>query len=169
MRAPIVWLTGWPASGKTTIAYGVKEMLDYMEIPCEVLDGDEVRQWLTPDCGFTRDDRDKNVLRVAEVAKRMARSGIVAIVALVSPFRSTRERVRRMIQSPFIEVYVKAPPEVCNERRNRKLLDKVKDFLAGDQPMHQEPRNPEVICYTDKETIEESVQKVIEAIMGEEK
>lgn len=162
-RAAVIWLTGWPASGKTTIAGHVAKILRNRGQLVEVLDGDEVRQWLTPDCGWTRDDKDKNVLRVADVADLLARNGVTVICALVSPFRDTRGKVREKLGDPFVEVFVDAEPELCDERRGRTLLRKMAEYMVGHRDVHQAPDNPDVVCDTNTETIEESTAKVLEA------
>jgi len=160
----VVWLTGLPASGKTTIARGLAEELRSRGVRVEVFDGDEVRRRLSPELGFSKEDRRIHAGRVAYISKLLARNGVAVIVALISPYRSFRQQAREEI-GDFIEVYVKCPLQVCIERDvkglyKRALRGEIKD-LTGIQDPYEEPINPEVTVETDKETPEESVAKII--------
>mgnify|MGYP005838756747 CR=1 FL=1 len=162
-----VWLTGLPASGKTTIALALEKALRKKGLNVEVLDGDEVRKNLSPDLGFTREDREIHAKRVAYVTKLLVRNGVAVIVGLISPFRNFREDARNQIGN-FVEVWVKCPLEECIRRDPKGLYKKaingeIND-LTGIQDTYEEPLNPEVIVDTSKETVEESVKKILEKL-----
>lgn len=160
-----IWLTGFSGAGKSTIARGLEEKLKIFKQPVEVLDGDIIRTWLSQGLGFNKKDRDMNVRRVGFVANLLSRNGVVAIVAMISPYQEIREEIRA-ITNNFIEVYVNTPLEVCEARDVKGLYAKarageIKGFTGIDDP-YEAPLNPEIVCNTNQETIAESVNKVIE-------
>lgn len=159
-----LWFTGLSGSGKTTIAKAVEHELKARHCKVEMLDGDIVRTNLSKGLTFSKQDRDINVRRIGFVANLLSRNGVVAITAAISPYRTIRNEIREMTQS-FMEVYVNAPLEVCESRDVKGLYalarsGEIKNFTGIDDP-YEEPLNPEVICYTAKESIEESVGKVL--------
>jgi len=162
-----VWFTGLPCSGKTVVADNVAEILKKKGYKVERLDGDIVRQSLTSDLGFSKEDRDENIKRVTFVAKLLTRNGVIVLTSFVSPYRERRKKTREEIGS-FIEVYVKCPAEVCAKRDVKGMYKKafngeIKNFTGVDDP-YEEPEDPELILETDKESIEESVQKVLDKL-----
>ncbi len=162
-----LWFTGLSGSGKTTIAREVQKHLNAINRKIEILDGDIVRQNLSKGLSFSEEDRNINVRRIGFVANLLSRNGVIAITAAISPYRSIREEVREMTKN-FMEIYAKAPLEVCEKRDVKGLYAKarageIKGFTGIDDP-YEEPLNPEVICETDKETLEQSVNKVINAL-----
>lgn len=159
-----VWFTGLPCCGKTTIANRVAKILREDGYKIERLDGDIVRKNLSSDLGFTKQDRNENIKRVTFVAKLLTRNGVIVLATFVSPYIERRQKTREEIID-FIEVYVKAPIEVCMERDvkgmyQKALAGEIKNFTGVDDP-YEEPLDPELVLYTDKETIEESAQKVL--------
>ena len=160
----VIWLTGLPSSGKTTIARAVERELRKKGFRVEVLDGDEVRKWLSPREGFTREDRERHLRRVAHVAKLLARNGVIVLCSFVSPYRKIRREVRKIIESeniPFIEVYVKCSLEECMKRDPKRLYKRalsgeIKHMTGIDDP-YEEPENPGLILDTEIENIEENV------------
>lgn len=163
-RGITVWFTGLSGAGKTTLARAVYDELQKRGQRVEILDGDVVRQYLTKGLGFSKEDRDENIRRIGFVAHLLTRNGVIALVAAISPYRATREEVRRKI-GDFIEVYVNAPLEVCEQRDVKGLYQKarageIKHFTGIDDP-YEPPLNPEVECRTDLERVEESVAKVL--------
>lgn len=165
MKEFCVWFTGLPCSGKSTLANKLKEKLEKLGKRVYILDGDIIRKELNIDLGFSEEDRKENIRRVSVVAKILTECGVVPIVALVSPFRESRKKAREKIEK-FVEVYVKAPVEVCMQRDVKGMYrmameGKIKGFTGIDDP-YEEPENPEVICETDRETPEESVEKILE-------
>ncbi|MFZ4984680.1 MAG: adenylyl-sulfate kinase [Blastocatellia bacterium] len=149
-RAKVIWLTGLPGSGKSTIADGLERRLFAAGIHSYTLDGDNLRFGLNSDLGFTREDRKENVRRVAEVARLMVDAGMVVTVALVSPFKADRDLARQLFQPhEFIEVWVRTPLEVCVARDPKGLYQKARDGslpnLTGIGQEYEPPVNPEMI------------------------
>jgi adenylylsulfate kinase len=161
------WFTGLPCSGKTTVADGVAEILRDKGYKVERLDGDTVRKGLTSDLGFSKEDRDENIKRVTFVAKLLARNGVAVLATFVSPYRERRARTREEIGN-FVEIYTRCPVEVCIERDVKGMFEKalageIKNFTGIDDP-YEEPESPELILDTDKESIDESVRKVLDKL-----
>jgi adenylylsulfate kinase len=167
-RGAVIWFTGLSGSGKTTIAHIVEDKLLEAGVPIEILDGDVVRENLSKGLGFSKEDRDINIRRIAFVAHLLQRNGVFVITAAISPYRSVREEARAMIKD-FVEVFADAPLEVCEGRDVKGLYAKarageIKGFTGIDDP-YEPPAGPEVACATDKETPEESAQKVIDKLV----
>jgi adenylylsulfate kinase len=158
-----IWFTGLSGAGKSTLAEIIEQRLREHGRNVEVLDGDEVRTHLSKGLGFSKEDRDTNIKRIAFVCKLLTRNGVVSISAAIAPYREAREWARQEIGN-FLEVYVKCPLEVCRQRDVKglyKLVDegKIKNFTGVDDP-YEEPENPGVVVETDKESTEESIQKI---------
>jgi adenylylsulfate kinase len=167
-RGCVIWFTGLSGSGKTTIAHEVEDKLLESGVPVEVLDGDVVRENLSKGLGFSKEDRDTNIRRIAFVAHLLQRNGVFVITAAISPYRRIRHEARTMIKE-FVEVFADAPIEVCEERDVKGLYAKarageLKGFTGVDDP-YEPPDYAEVICHTDKESVEESTQKVIDKLI----
>jgi len=146
-----IWLTGLPSAGKTTIAKHLVPRLRDLGRNVELLDGDEVRKGLSADLGFDRKSRETHAARVTFVAKVLARNGAIPIVALISPYRSSRARARTDIDR-FVEVYVSTPIEVCEERDVKGLYKRarageVKEMTGVDDP-YEPPESPEIVVDT---------------------
>lgn len=159
-----LWFTGLSGSGKSTISNGVERELRARNCLVEILDGDVVRTHLCKGLSFSKQDRNINIRRIGFVANLLSRNGVVVITATISPYRAIRDEVRRMTEN-FIEVYVNAPLGVCEERDVKGLYamaraGEIQGFTGIDDP-YEEPLNPEVICYTAEESLEESIAKVI--------
>jgi len=161
----ILWFTGLSGSGKSTLAHRVEELLYEQGIHTYVLDGDNIRMGLNKDLGFSEEDRRENIRRIGEVAKLFVDAGIVVLTAFISPYRRDREFVRNLVNDgDFIEVYVKCPLEVCEQRDPKGLYKKaragiIKNFTGIDDP-YEEPENPEIVVETDKMSIDECAQKI---------
>ncbi|MFQ6019214.1 MAG: adenylyl-sulfate kinase [Dehalococcoidia bacterium] len=163
-RGFVVWLTGLSGAGKSTLARRLGLVLKERGLNVEVLDGDVVRTNLSKGLGFSKEDRDTNIRRIGFVSWLLARNGVVAIVAAISPYRQVREEVRRQI-GDFIEVYVKCPIEVLKARDvkglySRALRGEIPHFTGISDP-YEEPLTPEVTLETDKETEEESLARLL--------
>lgn len=163
-RGVTVWFTGLSGSGKSTIAKALVEQLREQGAKVEIMDGDIIRQNLTKGLGFSKEDRDENIRRIGFVSHLLTRNGVIVLVSAISPYREVRDEVRERIGS-FLEVYVNAPLEVCEDRDVKGLYERarageIKGFTGIDDP-YEEPLNPELECRTDKEDLEESVEKVI--------
>ncbi len=163
-RGVTVWFTGLSGAGKTTIRMEVERILRNQGCKVEVLDGDIVRQNLTKGLGFSKEDRDENIRRIGFVSHLLTRNGVVVLVSAISPYRSMRDEVRDRI-GDFVEVYVNAPLNVCEQRDVKGLYKKarageIKQFTGIDDP-YESPLHPEVECKTDQETPQESAAKVL--------
>ena len=162
-----VWLTGLSSAGKTTLSRAVSERLWARGHRVELLDGDEVREHLSRGLGFSKEDRNENVRRIGFVAEMLARHGVIAIVAAISPYREARDELRSR-SSNFLEVYVNASLKVCEQRDVKGLYRKARSgeiphFTGIDDP-YEPPLGPDVECRTDRETIVESAEKIVDAI-----
>lgn len=158
-----LWFTGLSGAGKSTISKMVEERLRAANAKVEVLDGDVVRTHLSKGLGFSKDDRDENIRRIGFVCELLARNGVIAIVAAISPYRAVREEVRARIAN-FVEVYVECPIEVLAERDVKGLYKKA---MAGEIPQftgitdpYEPPASPEVTVHSSTETPEQSVEKI---------
>lgn len=163
-RGFVIWMTGLSGSGKTTIGTALMSKLIDLGHRVELLDGDEVRRQLSPDLGFTKNDREMHARRVVYLSKILARNGIISIVSLISPYRSFREYARKEIGN-FVEVYVKTPLETCIKRDPKGLYKKalkgeITD-MTGLQDPYEEPLNPELIIETEHNGIDESAEKIL--------
>jgi adenylylsulfate kinase len=161
-----IWLTGLSGSGKTTLAEKLKEHFKGNRY-IESMDGDEIRKGLSRDLGFSKEDRNEHNRRVIFCSKLLARNGVIVIVALISPYRETRAYAKEQIPN-MMEVYVKAPLDVCIERDPKGLYKKalageIKQFTGIDDP-YEEPLSPDLVLETDKESVEESVEKLLKKI-----
>ncbi|MCD7033850.1 adenylyl-sulfate kinase [Metabacillus sp. GX 13764] len=161
-----VWLTGLSGSGKSTIANLLSHELFNRETQVYVLDGDNIRQGLNGDLGFSEEDRVENIRRIGEVSKLFVDSGSVVVTAFISPFRDDRKQVRELLQEKeFIEVYVKCPLEECENRDPKGLYKKarsgqIKNFTGLDSP-YEEPDQPEYVLETDKKSPEECTAQLL--------
>lgn len=160
----VIWLTGLPSAGKSTLARLLEEALRKRSLPVEILDGDEIRQRLTKGLGFSREDRDENIRRIAYVAKLLARNGVVAITAAISPYRQVRDEARSEI-GRFVEIHVKCPLDICMIRDVKGLYRKAQagqvQNLTGFSDPYEAPLTPEVILETDKMDAKDCVQSVL--------
>jgi adenylyl-sulfate kinase len=159
-----LWFTGLPCSGKSAVGDRVAAILKDKGLRVERLDGDVVRQDLTRDLGFSKKDRDENIRRVTFVAKLLSRNGVAVLTSFISPYREMRDRARTETAN-FVEVYAKCPLEVCMQRDVKGMYQKalrgeIKEFTGVSDP-YEEPVNAEIVLETDKETVDESVQKVL--------
>jgi adenylylsulfate kinase len=162
-RGVTVWFTGLSGAGKTTITRVVEQKLRASGHKIEVLDGDVVRENLTKGLGFSKADRDENIRRIGFVAHLLTRNGVIVLVSAISPYREIREEVRQRI-GDFVEVYVNAPLNVCEDRDvkglyRRARAGEIKNFTGIDDP-YEAPLHPDIECRTDQETLDESVTKV---------
>jgi len=160
-----LWFTGLSGSGKSTLAQYLTPKLKELGKRIEILDGDEVRENLSKGLGFSKEDRDTNIRRIGFVANMLARNGVVAITAAISPYRDIRNEVRARAQAAFVEVYVQCPIDVLEGRDTKGLYKKaragiIKNFTGISDP-YEAPENPEVTVDTSSETIEQSAEKIL--------
>ena len=159
-----IWFTGLSGAGKSTLSEVIEQRIKARGRNVEVLDGDVVRTHLSKGLGFSKEDRDTNIKRIAFVCGLLTRNGVVCISAAISPYRETRAWAREHIGN-FIEVYVKCDIDVCRQRDVKglyKLADegKLKGFTGVDDP-YEEPLHPELVVETDRETVEESAARIL--------
>lgn len=162
-----LWFTGLPSAGKTTLAKAVKPLLEARGFPVELLDGDELRRGLSADLGFDRESREKHAGRVTYVAKLLARNGIIPLVALISPYRTSRARARTEIGA-FVEVYVSTPISACERRDVKGLYRKarageIREMTGVDDP-YEPPESPEIQLDTESVSPEAAAQEVVRAL-----
>jgi adenylylsulfate kinase len=167
MTGCVIWFTGLPSAGKTTIAEVLEKELSQRGERVEILDGDVVRENLSKGLGFSKEDRDINIRRIGFVAHLLARNGVKAICAAISPYRAIRDEIRQMA-GDFIEVYVSTPVEVCEERDVKGLYRKarageIKGFTGIDDP-YEPPLDPEIEISTAGETPEESATRIVKEL-----
>ncbi len=163
----VLWFTGLSGSGKSTVAHAVEERLHQAGCRTFVFDGDNVRHGLCSDLGFSEEDRRENIRRIGEMTKLFVEAGVIAMTAFISPFRADRKRVReRFAEGDFIEVHCDCSLEVCEARDVKGLYAKARAGLipnyTGISSPYESPENPEIRLKTDTETLEESVEKVME-------
>ena len=161
-----LWMTGLSGAGKSTISDVVVAEFEKRGVPVEVLDGDVVRENLSKGLGFSKEDRDTNIRRIAFVANLLSRNGVPVIPAAISPYREIRDEARAMMNGRFIETYVKASVETCEERDVKGLYAKarsgeIKEFTGVSDP-YEPPENPELTIDTEAQSPEESAKQIVE-------
>ena len=161
-----LWFTGLSSAGKTTISKVIETELEKRRSRLEILDGDIIRENLSKGLGFSKEDRDTNIGRIAFVADLLSRNGVPVITAAISPYKEIRDEAREMMDDRFIEVYVEASVDTCAERDVKGLYKKafageIKEFTGVSDP-YEAPENPEVVCHTESESPEESAQKLLD-------
>ncbi|GIL12066.1 MAG: adenylyl-sulfate kinase [Chloroflexota bacterium] len=164
----VVWFTGLSGAGKTTLALALENDLRARGMRVERLDGDTVRQSLTRDLGFSKEDRDKNIERVTFVAKLLSRNNVAVLAAFISPYRAMRDHARRETGS-FVEVFVDAPLEVCAARDTKGLYAKafaglIPNFTGVNDP-YEPPENPDIHIRTDHEPVEAAARRVLACLI----
>ena len=161
----VIWLTGLPCSGKTSISKGIEEYFKEKKLPIQRLDGDVVRETISKDLGFSKEDRDLNIERLSYIAQMLSENGANVVSAFVSPYRKMRNFTRDLCEN-FVEVYVSCDIEECKKRDvkgmyEKALIGKIKDF-TGVQDPYEIPENPDIVVNTESESVEESVKKTID-------
>jgi adenylylsulfate kinase len=170
VRGPIVWFTGRPASGKSTLTTALRPVLE-SRWPVEILDGDAVRAWLSDDLGFSRADRDRHIARVAQVACLLARNGVAVLVAAISPYAAARAKARALAASqgiPFFEVFVSVPLAVAAQRDPKGMYrqaqaGQIANFTGLSDP-YEEPEHPDLVIHTDAESVAAGTDRVVAAL-----
>ncbi len=168
-----IWLTGLSASGKSTIAVAVEQVLCQQGRPVYRLDGDNIRFGLNKNLGFSAEDRAENIRRIGEVCKLFADAGVVTLASFISPYAADRDAVRELHKEaglPFAECYVEVPLEIAEERDPKGLYKKarageIKGFTGIDDP-YEAPESPEMLIPTGEKSLEESVAMVLEGIQA---
>ncbi len=159
----VLWLTGLPGSGKSTLAKLIGERLRFENAETEELDGDEVRKWLSPSEGYSREDRERHLKRVAHVAALLSKHKVAVIASFVSPYKSSRDYARSVIPG-FVEVYVKCSVETCKKRDPKGLYGKASagkiSNMTGVQDEYESPLNPEITVDTEHSIPQECVAEI---------
>jgi adenylylsulfate kinase len=169
-KSPVIWLTGLSGSGKSTIANELAIKLQQEGKLAYILDGDNVRMGLNKDLGFSNDDRKENIRRIAEVAKLLSDTGVIVITAFISPFREERSSAKDIIgRDNFIEVYVNAPLDICEDRDPKGLykkarLGEIPMFTGIDSP-YEEPLRPSIHIKTNLMSVEESSDFIYDSLV----
>jgi adenylyl-sulfate kinase len=168
-RGAVVWLTGLSGAGKSTLAGALERVLFDLDYRVIVLDGDALRTGLNADLGFSMNDRVENIRRIGEVAALFADAGFIVITAAISPYAADRQRARRRVTTPFIEVFVDAPLEVCESRDPKGLYRKARSGeiprFTGVSDPYEPPANPEMTIKTAERSLAECVEQVLERIV----
>ncbi len=165
----LIWFTGLSGSGKSTIANQVEQQLHNKGIKTYTLDGDNIRNGINQDLSFAPEDRTENIRRIAEVANLMVDAGLVVLAAFVSPYKKARENIRTIVKDVnFVEVFVNTSVEECERRDTKGLYKKARageiDNMTGISAPYEAPDNPEIEIRTETESIETSVNRIIEYI-----
>ncbi len=163
----VLWFTGLSGSGKSTIANAVDELLNRNNNHTYLLDGDNIRMGLNKGLGFSEDDRVENIRRIGEVCKLFTDAGVIVLSAFVSPFAKDREQVRELQQpNEFIEIFIDTPLEICEQRDPKGLYKKAREGaianFTGISSPYEQPRTPEIHIKTDKMSIEDAAQQVLD-------
>jgi adenylylsulfate kinase len=165
-RSALLWFTGLSGAGKSTLANAVEESLHRLRCRTMILDGDNVRHGLNKDLSFSDKDRSENIRRVGEMSKLFVEAGVITLAAFISPFRSDRRYVRRiMCEGDFIEIYCKCPIDVCETRDikgiyKRARAGEILNFTGISSP-YEEPEKPELVINTDSQSLDESAEAVV--------
>lgn len=165
-KSVIIWFTGLSGAGKSTLAHTLEDRLHKKNIRTYVLDGDNIRQGLCKDLGFSIEDREENIRRIGEVSKLLMEAGVIVLSAFISPFIKDRKIVRELVnKDEYIEVYCDAPLDVCEARDVKGLYKKartgeIQEFTGISSP-YEAPTKPEIILDTANQTIEKSIEYVL--------
>jgi adenylylsulfate kinase len=168
-RARVIWFTGLSGSGKSTLAVQLEAQLHQAGHKTYLLDGDNIRTGLNKDLTFTDEGREENIRRIGEVCKLFLDAGVIVLSAFISPFKADREQVKKIVgEENYIEVFVDAPLEVCEQRDVKGLYKKarageVKNFTGIDSP-YEIPENPDVTILTHALNVEESIEQLLSFI-----
>ncbi len=165
-KAFTLWFTGLSRSGKSTLAAEVEKRLYERGCLTFILDGDNIRHGLNRNLGFSPEDREENIRRIGEVAHLFSQAGIINMAAFISPYRSDRKKARDLAkEGEFIEVFCRCSLEACEKRDRKGVYKKARageiSEFTGISATYEEPENPEITVHTDRETIEEDVNKII--------
>ena len=171
-KGMVLWFTGLSGSGKSTLANALNEALHSKKVSTYLLDGDNIRHGLCRDLGFSVKDREENIRRIGEVANLFMNAGIVTITAFVSPFRSDREKVRKIIGKDFIEIFCAANIDICETRDTKGLykkarLGEIKDFTGISSP-YEIPKAPEIRVDTGSLDLNDSVRQIMKYLSEKE-
>jgi adenylylsulfate kinase len=168
-NAVILWFTGLSGAGKSSLAHAVEEQLHQAECRTVVLDGDNIRQGLCRDLGFSDEDRQENIRRIAELAKLMLEAGVITLTAFISPFQADRQLARKLVATKdFIEIYCQCDLEICEQRDVKGLYKKARlgeiPHFTGISSPYEVPLNPDLVVDTSRLSLTESVKLVLDML-----
>ena len=172
-KSGLLWFTGLSASGKSTIAHKVEKYLFEQGVRAYVFDGDNIRHGINSDLGFSREDRRENLRRIVEISKLFVDAGVIVLAAFISPFRQDREYIRKRFEGDnFFEIYVKCSIEECERRDPKGQYKKaragiIKNYTGISSP-YEEPDSPDLVLDTERISIDEAVQKVLDMLIEKE-
>lgn len=166
-KSAIIWFTGLSGSGKSTLAYALEDALHKNNFKSYVLDGDNIRQGLCKDLGFSDDDRTENIRRIGEISRLFMDSGVIVLTAFISPFINDREIARKLVnKNEFIEVFCDSPLDICEERDPKGLYKKARSgeipYFTGISSSYEKPENPEIVLQTSQLSIDGCIGKLIQ-------
>lgn len=169
-RSCVMWFTGLPSSGKSTVANALSLELHLMRVMSYVLDGDNIRHGLNKDLGFSPEDRKENIRRIGEVARLFVDAGLIVLAAFISPFREDRLQVRRLVQKgEFIEVYLKCTIQECEQRDPKGMYKKARAGLirqfTGVSAPYEEPQDPEIVLDTARMSVGACVERLLDYLV----
>lgn len=159
----VAWIEGLPVSGKSTLSRAVRDRLDAAGYKVEILDGDEVRQMFSPELGFSRKDREFHARRVSCVARMLARNGVIVLVAMITPYETSRQAARGTVGERFTEIWLDCPVEVCRKRDVKGLYGPTGTHgkVTGVDDPFEEPLNPDLVLNTATESIERCTERIL--------
>jgi adenylylsulfate kinase len=164
----VVWIEGLPCSGKSTIARATGDRMRALGRKVQILDGDEVRRMFSPELGYTRKDREIHARRVSYVARMLADHGVAVLVAMITPYETSRQAARAEVPEQFVEVWLRCPVEVCRERDLKGLYARASrgelSRLTGVDDPFEEPLNPDLIVDTARLTVAESTDRIVDCL-----
>ncbi len=167
----VLWIEGLPCAGKTTLAHGVAERLRATGAKVQILDGDEMRRMFSPELGFSRKDREFHARRVSYVARMLASHGIVTIVAMITPYETSRQAARAEVGGRFVEVWLRCPIEVCRERDVKGLYARAAQGgiarVTGVNDPFEEPLRPELIVDTNRLSVAQSTDRIVQYLAAQ--
>ena len=165
----LLWFTGLSGAGKSTLAHALEERLYQMGSHTFVLDGDNVRQGLCGDLGFSNEDRIENIRRVSEVSKLFLEAGVIVLTAFISPFQADRRKARNLVGEDFVEIYCDCPLSVCEDRDVKGLYRRAKageiKYFTGISSPYEEPEQAELVIKTGEKSIDECVDQILEYLI----
>lgn len=169
-RSAILWFTGLSGSGKSTLAHAVEERLHQLGCRTFVLDGDNVRQGLCTDLGFSDHDRRENIRRISEVAKLMLEAGVITLTAFISPFQMERLQARQLVaENDFIEIYCNCELAVCERRDTKGLYRKARlgeiKWFTGISSPYEVPQHPDLVVETGRDSLADCVDTVMQFLV----
>jgi adenylylsulfate kinase len=159
----VAWIEGLPVSGKSTLSIALRERIDGAGFKVEVLDGDQVRQMFSPELGFSRKDREFHARRVSYVARMLARNGVVVLVAMITPYETSRQAARATVGERFTEIWLRCPLAVCQQRDTKGLYAPTGAHgkVTGVDDPFEEPLNPDLVVDTATESVGQSTDRIL--------